>query len=91
MVRGFIQLLVAADIAYGRMSGKAMAHLFRRAHREFGQAEYERLARISPSHIYNLRRSRTYRTRHTTRDHTRPVASQFGVSVLWQKCPEVPR
>ena len=30
------------------------------------------------SHIYNLRRSRTYTSKHTTPDRTRPVANQIG-------------
>ena len=76
--RADILLLVVADIAFGRMSGKAMAHVFHRAFNEFGAGEYERLAGISPSHIYNLRRSRTYRSKHTTLDHTRPAASTIG-------------
>ena len=76
--RADILLLVSADIAFGRMSGKAMAHVLQRAFNEFGAGEYERLASISPSHIYNRRRSRTYRTKHTTHDHTRPAASQIG-------------
>ena len=55
-----------------------MAHVFHRAFNEFGAGEYERPAGISPSHIYNLRRSRTYRSKHTTLDHTRPAASTIG-------------
>ena len=55
-----------------------MAHVFRRQFNEFGKAEYERLASISASHIYNLRRSRTYTSKRTTPDRTRPVANQIG-------------
>ena len=38
----------------------------------FGDARFERLARISVSHLYNLRRSDGYRRRRTT---PRPTAS----------------
>ncbi len=76
--RPFERVYTRADIAFGRMSGKAMAHVFRRQFNEFGKAEYERLASISASHIHNLRRSRTYTSKHTTPDRTRPVANQIG-------------
>ena len=76
--RADILLLVATDIAFGRMNGKATAHVLKRQFHEFGKAEYVRLARISPSHIYNLRGSRTYRTKHTPRERTRPTANSIG-------------
>ena len=47
--RADILLLVEADNAFGRMSGKGMAHVFRRQFNGFGKAEYERLASISAS------------------------------------------
>ena len=76
--RADILLLVEADIAFDRMSGKAMAHVFQRQFNDIGKAEYERLASISPSHIYNLRCSKTYTSKHTTLDRTRPVANSIG-------------
>ncbi len=45
----------------------------------FGQVEYERLAGISVSHLYNLRRSKTYQRQRHTIDKTRPVVREIGV------------
>jgi len=76
--RADIVLLAEADRLCGRMSGKAMAHVLRRQSDVFGEAAFGRLAGISPSHIYNLRRSRTYRSKRTTLEKTRPSASAIG-------------
>lgn len=56
-----IALLAEMDAAHEDLSGPAIRYLFLRAHQVHQQAEYARLAGISVSHIYNLRRSVTYR------------------------------
>ena len=73
-----IGLLAEADGAFGQMSGKAMAHALGREFGEHGVVRYARLASISPSHIYNLRRSGAYRTMRTTFEKTRPTRRAIG-------------
>ena len=52
--------------------------VLRRQYEVFGDARFERLSRLSPSHLYNLRRSKTYRARRTTVEHTRPTTVRIG-------------
>jgi len=66
-----IAVLAAVDAAHQDLSGPAIRRILQRAYQVFGQPEYERLARISASHIYNLRRSRTYRNYRVRVEHTR--------------------
>ena len=65
-----IALLAAADAAHEDLSGPALRRILQREYRVFGQPEYQRLAGISASHIYNLRRSRTYRNHRVRVQHT---------------------
>ena len=44
----------------------------------FGDRCYERLSRLSVSHLYNLRRSKTYRARRIAVNHTRPARVGIG-------------
>lgn len=65
-----IVLLAQADAAAEDLSGPALCRMMRREYEVFGKPEYERLAQISPSHVYNLRKSSAYakvrvRVRHT--------------------------
>src|SRR3990170_2439463 len=50
-----IALLAAVDAAHEGLSGPAVRRIVQREHRVFGKPEYEGLAQISASHIYNLR------------------------------------
>lgn len=54
-------LLAAVDAAHEDLSGPAVRHILTRAFEVYGDPAYERLAGISASHIYNLRRSAAYR------------------------------
>ena len=47
--------------------------MIRREHQVFGDERFARLARISVSHLYNLRASATYRRKRTTPDLTKAV------------------
>ena len=71
-----VRLLADMDEAFGGMSGLATCELLRRAFEVHGDRRFERLARLSRSHLYNLRASRTYRTKRTRWEKTRasPVA-----------------
>ena len=58
-----IRLLADIDAAFGQMSGLATRAVLRRQYEIFDDARFARLAAISNGHIYNLRASRTYRTK----------------------------
>ena len=85
-VRGFvrryskadIRLLAAMDERHNTPNGLTLKKLCERAYEVFGQAEYERLAGISVSHLYNLRQSQTYRRQRHTIEKTRPVTRPIG-------------
>jgi hypothetical protein len=52
-----IELLVEMDKANADVCGPAIVHLFKRAFNTYGDKRYERLANLSVSHLYNLRKS----------------------------------
>jgi hypothetical protein len=56
-----IALLAELDAAHQDLSGPAVRHLCQRGWTVFGDQKFQRLAGISPSHIYNLRKSAVYR------------------------------
>jgi hypothetical protein len=63
-------LLAAVDAAHEDLSGPAVRHILQREFRVFGKTEYQRLAGISVSHLYNLRRSVGYRNHRVSVQHT---------------------
>lgn len=73
-----IALLVEMDRAHESTCGPAIAHLLRRAYATHGDARYERLARISVSHLYNLRHSASYRAQRIHLSPTRSVNNRIG-------------
>jgi len=73
-----VTLLAEVDRAHERLSGPATQRILRREHEEYGKAEYERLAGISVSHIYNLRDSLKYRRQAAVFEPTRPSANVIG-------------
>jgi transposase InsO family protein len=56
-----VALLAALDAAHEDLSGAAVKRILERECEVFGHQQYERLKGISVSHIYNLRRSASYR------------------------------
>ena len=74
-----IRLLAQVDAELGQMSGAATRAVLRRQWRVFADARFERLAGLSNGHLYNLRRSRTYRNVRRVWDRTRPTAVAIGV------------
>lgn len=72
------ELLAAVDEAHGTLSGPATRRILEREYRVFGDARYQRLARISAAHIYNLRRSRVYRQRRVSYQPTKPTPVCIG-------------
>ncbi len=71
-----IRLLAEVDAALGQRCGPATRAVLRRQYELFGDARFVRLAGLSNGHLYNLRASRTYRTRRSvfTRTRARVVA-----------------
>ena len=76
--RADIGLLVEVDEAHETMSGPATQKILYREYHEYAHAEFERLCRISIPHIYNLRKSGTYRKRRIVYEATRPVSVSIG-------------
>ena len=66
-------LLAEVDALHDTLSGPATKKLCERAWWRFGDARFERLAGISVSHLYNLRRSRAYARRRGPVHKTQPV------------------
>ena len=58
-----IGLLAQVDAAHEDLSGPAIRRILQREYAVYGKAEFERLAKLSVSHLYNLRRSAAYRRR----------------------------
>lgn len=73
-----IELLAGVDEAHGTLSGPATQKILYREFHEYGDRRYERLAGISPAHIYNLRNSQAYRKQRVQYEKTRPVQVAIG-------------
>lgn len=73
-----IALLATVDEAHGTLSGPATKKLLERACYDFEDKRYQSLARISVSHLYRMRDSRTYRELHIQYQGTRPTAVSIG-------------
>lgn len=73
-----IGLLAAMDERHDTPCGPAVKKLCERAREVFGQTEYERLATISVSHLYNLRKSIPYTRQRRHLEKTRPTRSLIG-------------
>lgn len=73
-----IALLAAVDTAHEGLSGPAVRRILQREYHVFGQAEFQRLAGISASHLYNLRRAGAYRRQRIVLCHTRARQVPIG-------------
>jgi len=73
-----IRLLASMDERHGQPSGPVLKKLCERAYRLFGQSDYQQLANISVSHLYNLRQSKTYQRQRCTLTKTRPQKAPIG-------------
>ena len=76
--RADIELLATVDEAHQTLSGPATRRILQREYRDYGKPEYERLAAISVSHLYNLRQQPRYRERRLSYTKTRPTAVSIG-------------
>jgi len=66
-----IALLAQVDAAHEDLSGPAIRRILQREYSVFHKPEFERLAGLSVSHLYNLRRSLSYRRRRVRVELTR--------------------
>jgi transposase InsO family protein len=73
-----IALLAEVDRAHGRLSGPATRRILQRAYEQSGEKQYERLAKISVAHLYNLRASARYRNQAAVFEPTRSTAAAIG-------------
>ena len=73
-----IALLAEVDRAHGRLSGPATRRILQRAYEQFGEKQYERLAKISVAHLYNLRTSARYRNQAAVFEPTQSTAAAIG-------------
>jgi len=71
-------LLAALDSWHGTLSGPATKKLCEREFKLFGGKRFARLAGISVSHLYNLRRSRAYLRKRGKVEKTRPTRVNIG-------------
>lgn len=74
-----VKLLVEMDKANEDVCGPAIAHLLQRAYRTYDDPRYERLADLSVSHLYNLRKTAGYQAQRKSFTSTRPVCNAIGV------------
>ena len=79
-----IALLAQVDAAHEDLSGPAIRRILQREYAVYGKPEFERLAGLSVSHLYNLRRSVAYRRRRVWVRATRGSA----VSIAERRKPE---
>jgi transposase InsO family protein len=73
-----IALLAEVDGAHAWLSGPATVRILKREHKEFGKTEFKHLAEISVAHLYNLRRSASYRKIAANWEPTRASAVAIG-------------
>ena len=74
-----VALLVEMDKAHEDVCGPAIACLLHRAYHDYGDARYVRLAQLSVSHLYNLRKSSGYQALRTVFTKTHPACNSIGV------------
>lgn len=73
-----IGLLAQLDEAHEGLSGPATKRILEREFTVYGKVAYERLARISAAHIYNLRRGQRYRQMSSVRTKTQATQVAIG-------------
>lgn len=73
-----IVLLAEVDAAHEDLSGPAVRHLLKREFEVYENQDFQRLAGISPSHIYNLRKSAAYRNLRVRVEHTQARKVSIG-------------
>src|SRR5580704_15805752 len=73
-----IRLLASVDAAHEDLAGPGVRRILQREFTVFGKLEFENLAGISASHIYNLRDSKTYASVRVHMTHTQARQVSIG-------------
>ena len=73
-----IRLLAEVDEQLGGVCGPSTRRVMQRQYELFGDRRFERLAGLSNSHLYRLRRSTTYRRRRNPTTKTKPTQVSIG-------------
>lgn len=73
-----IKLLAEVDESHNTFAGPATQKILYRGLHDYGDQQYERLANLSSSHIYNLRKSRLYRETKFSYEKTKPTKATIG-------------
>jgi len=73
-----IRLLAEMDERHQQPSGAVIIKLCERAYSKFGHRQYENLANLSVSHLYNLRRSKTYQSQRLFLTKKRSTVGAMG-------------
>ena len=73
-----VELLARTDEWHGWLSGPATKKVMEREYEVYGHVEFGNISRISVAHLYNLRRSNTYRSIAGRFIKTKPVVSRIG-------------
>ncbi len=76
--RADVSLLAEVDDAHETLSGPATRQILQREFEHYGDKRFERLAGVSVAHLYNLRKSRSYREKRLRYEKTRPVQVAIG-------------
>jgi len=74
-----IALLAEVDNAEGRRTGGALRKTLADMFHVYGDTRFERLSRISVSHLYNLRGTRVYQSRSLTYTKTMTTSVDIGI------------
>lgn len=74
-----IALLAEVDAAEAYRNGKAVKQTLADMYGVYGDVRFERLSKISVSHLYNLRGTRIYQSRSLHYEKTRPTAVAIGI------------
>ncbi len=73
-----IRLLAKTDELHNFPNGNALKKIFERMYKKFDDFKYETLCLISAAHIYNLRKTTTYRRITKNYQKTKPRVIQIG-------------
>lgn len=76
--RADIDLLAEVSELYRHQNGNALREVCREMYTLFDDVRFERLARISVSHLYNLRKTERFKEQTTHFTKTRPTAVAIG-------------
>ena len=74
-----VVLLAEVDAAEAYRIGKAVKKTYEDMYGLYGDIRFERLSKISVSHLYNLRGTRIYQSRSLHYEKTRPTQSVIGI------------